>query len=206
MASKKDFVVVILLLVVVVGLAFNRYYPNQSNANPNSTFQPTPQPGLTFIPQSTLTPLPEFGQPSDSPITIQSSTPSDSGQPASNLKLGIYVDDPSKSQPRTLQSIDWSADGPLEQGLSRNSSKVYFRNEGNVPITLFLSTSDWAFQDVTGKALAQSCQQYFTLTWNYDNSTIAVNETKPITFTLAISPNMTNVATFSFNLVVTTVY
>jgi hypothetical protein len=199
MVSKKDFVVVILLLVVVVGLAFNRYYPNQSNANP-------PQPGLTFIPQSTLTPLPEFDQPSDSPITIQSSTPSDSGQPTSNLKLGIYVDDPSKSQPRTLQSIDWSADGPLEQGLSRNSSQVYFTNEGNVPITLFLSTSDWAFQDITGKALAQSCQQYFTLTWNYDNSTIAVGETKPITFTLAISPNMTNVASFSFSLVVTTVY
>jgi hypothetical protein len=90
--------------------------------------------------------------------------------------------------------------------LSRNSSKVYLRNEGNVPITLFLSTSDWAFQDVTGKALTQNCQQYFTLTWNYDNSTIAMNETRPITFTLALSPNITNVAAFSFSLVVTTVY
>ena len=206
MASKKDFVVVILLLVVVVGLAFNRYYPNQSSANHDSTFQTKTQPRLTFIPQSTLTTMPEFGQPSDSPLTIQSSTPSDSGQPVSNLRLGIYLDDPSKSQPRTLQSIDWSADGPLERGLCRNSSKVYFRNEGNVPITMFLSTSDWAFQDVTGKALAQNCQQYFTLTWNYDNSTIAVNETRPTTFTLAISPNITNVDAFSFNLVVTTVY
>jgi len=206
MASKKDFAVVILLLIVLVGLVFTRQYPNQSNTNPQSTFQTTTQPGLTSIPQPTLIPLPEFDQPSDSPITIQSSTPSDSGQPESNLKLGIYLDDPTKSQPRTLQSIDWSAEGLLEQGMCRNSSKVYFKNEGNVPIIMFLSTSDWAFQDVTGKALAQNCQQYFTLTWNYNNSTIAVNETRPITFTLALSPNITNVAAFSFSLVVTTVY
>jgi len=203
---KKDSAIIILLLVVVLGATYIKNYPSQSNTNPQSTFQPTPQLELTPTPQPTLTPLPDYSPPSDSPITIQSSTPSDSGQPVSNLKLGVYQDDPSKNQPRTLQSIDWSADGPLERGLCRNSSIVYFRNEGNVPITLFLSTSDWAFQDVTGMVLLQNCRQYFTLTWNYDNSTILVNETRPITFSLAISSNMTNVASFSFSLVVTTVY
>jgi hypothetical protein len=80
---------------------------------------------------------------------------------------------------------------------------VYFRNEGNVPISLYLSTSDWAFQDVAGKSLSQSYQQYFTLTWDYDNSKIAVNETRSIIFTLAISQNIIDVATFSFSIIVT---
>ena len=46
-------------------------------------------------------------------------------------------------------------------------------------------------------------QRYFTLTWNYDNSTIAVNEVKPVIFTLSISSNITDVATFSFDIIVT---
>jgi len=98
LALKKDSVIVILILVVVLGVVCNKYDSNQLNAHPNSTFQPTPQSVPTSALESNLTPLPESDPPSDSQITIQSSTPSDSGQPVSDLRLGVYIDDPSKSQ------------------------------------------------------------------------------------------------------------
>ena len=193
MLLKIGSVAVILILVVLLEVVcYHIYNVNQLTAQPKSTS------GSPSTSQS-----PESGPTSSSPITITTLTQAGSSQSAYDLKLSIYGNDPSKSPPQTLQTINWSAYGPLMPGQSMNSSKVYFRNEGNVPISLYLSTSDWAFQDVAGKSLSQSYQQYFTLTWDYDNSKIAVNETRSIIFTLAISQNIIDVATFSFSIIVT---
>ena len=141
-----------------------------------------------------------------SQISVEYVAQANSSQPAFDVKLGVYGNDPSKSQPQALQAIDWSAYGSLVPGQSVNGSKAYLRNEGKVPITLSLSAADWVLQDSAGNPLSQSFQQYFTLTWDYDNSLMGVNEVRSVTFTLAISPRIVDVATFSFRLIVTGTY
>jgi hypothetical protein len=133
----------------------------------------------------------------DSPMIINS--PPDT--PPDVLKLGIYTNDPSNNTPTPSQSINWSAAGSLYPGQGKNNL-IYVRNEGNTPINLTLSTSGWSFQDSNGTELSQDYRQYFNLTWNYDNSTIAIYEVKPITLTLTISPSIANVARFFFNIII----
>ena len=75
-----------------------------------------------------------------------------------------------------------------------------------MPVTLYLSASGWIFEESAGRVLAQDYHQYFSLGWDYDNSTVAVNETKPITFKLTVSPAVVDVSRFSFDIVVTLTY
>jgi len=141
-----------------------------------------------------------------SQISVEYVAQENLSQPAFDIKLGIYGNDPSKSQPQALQAIDWSAYGSLAPGQSVNSSKAYLRNEGKVPIVLSLSAADWGFKNSSGDALSQSYQQYFTLTWDYDNSLIGMGEVRSVMFMLTISPRIVDVAAFSFRLVVTGSY
>jgi hypothetical protein len=90
-------------------------------------------------------------------------------------------------------------------GQSVNSSRAYVRNEGTTPITLIFSASDWSFEDINSKLLPGNYSTYFALAWDYDNSSIAVNEIRPITFSLLISPSISEVATFYFNLSISSI-
>jgi hypothetical protein len=180
--------------------------PSTSGSSP--TFPESPSPSVSPTPSGS----PDAGQSVDensessSSITVDTFTQGSSGQSASSVKLGVYGSDPSVGQPLALQVIDWSAYGSLMPGQSVNSAKVYLRNEGNVPVTLSLSAADWVFRNSAGVSLSQSYKQYFGLSWDYDNSELGVNETVAVTFTLAISASIVNVATFSFRLVVTATY
>ena len=201
----------LLILIVILGLAnyFGPYYSNPLPTIPNSTIPPTPR--RTMEPTLPLSQPPNQQEPSESseptsPIVIIPSIPITSTQPVSNLKLSVYSVDPFTNQFQPLTGIDWSGEGPILPGQSRNSSRVYFRNEGYIPVTLYLSASGWIFEDSAGRVLAQDYNQYFSLGWDYDNSTVAVNETKPITFTLTISPVIVDVAWFSFDIVVILTY
>lgn len=204
--SKKDIAVVILIFIIALGAQISaNYYKGHPVSTAVSTsqpvnIQPTVPPASQPEPKESPTPNHANG----SPVTITFS-PAVGSNPASELKLGIYKNDPSKSQPQPLETINWSANGPIVFGQKINSS-AYFRNEGNEKITLYLSTSDWILRDSAGKVLPQNYSQYFTITWDYDNTTINVNETRQITLTLAVSPNLKDVSTFSFELVVTIMY
>jgi len=147
-------------------------------------------------------PSPDSVSQGASQITSNSQSSPVSGL-TSNPELGVYRYDPSKSPSQTLQVIDWTADGLLEPGQARNSPTIYFRNEGQMSRNLLLSTSNWIFKGMQNNSLSQEYQRYFTLTWNYDNSTIAVNEIKPVIFTLSVSSNITDVTNFSFDIIVT---
>jgi len=137
-----------------------------------------------------------------SQIRIETSTSGSSSQLGSTVKIGIYESDPVRNQAKTFSSIDWSLGGPIIAGQSRNSSRVYFRNEGDTAVTLYLSSQAWSFRDYRGKNLSQEYEQYFSLTWDYDNSTLKVNQVMPVVFTLSVSPGIIDVVTFSFDLVV----
>ena len=157
-----------------------------------------PSPALVVpTPQPTPKPTPKPAS-NGSPVTV---TPSPSSTSlAATLQLGLYRSYPNETSRQYLDNIEWYTITP---GQYRNSSTIYFRNEGTVPLTVSFSPVDWVFHDAAGNLLPQSYSQYFTLTWNYDNSAIKVNEVRPLVFTLAVSSNLTDVASFSFNLVVT---
>jgi hypothetical protein len=214
--KKNHAVMLLLILTVILILAnfFYTYYDNQLPTIPDSTSFPAPRQTIEpTLPPSQ--PPPSQQEPSESsdnsdkptsPIIITPSVPEPSTQPGPNLKISAYSLNPLTNQLQPLTGIDWSDEGPLLPGQSKNSSRVYFKNEGNVPVTLYQSTSGWSFEDYAGKVLAQNYNQYFSLGWDYDNATVAVNETKPVTFTLTISPAVVDVARFSFGIVVNLTY
>ncbi|MCW4048020.1 MAG: hypothetical protein NWE99_10770 [Candidatus Bathyarchaeota archaeon] len=156
-------------------------------------------PSIQPTPASTPAPT---EQPNDSAIEIipsPNASSSAASAPSSTLKLSLYRSNPVRSQ-QVLQNIDW---GQIVAGQEKKSPTIYFRNEGNLPLTMSFSPSDWAFKDSSGNPLPQSYSKYFTLTWNYDNTRINPNEVRQIIFSLLVSPDLKDVASFSFNLVVT---
>ena len=119
--------------------------------------------------------------------------------------MAAYDGSPLDPSSQPLASISCDDFGLLYSGQSR-TYVAYFVNEGDVPFTLYMSTSDWNLRDSTGQFLSQDYEQYFTLTWDYDNSIVYSGEIRSVTFTLAISPSIVDVSTFSFNVVVTAVH
>jgi hypothetical protein len=99
-----------------------------------------------------------------------------------------------------LLDVDLSSITP---GQERNSSVIYFRNEGDLPFTMSFSTANWVFLDSSNNNLSQNYSRYFTLRWNYDNYPLALNEVRPVVFTLAVSSNTKDVVDFSFDVVLT---
>jgi len=86
-------------------------------------------------------------------------------------------------------SIDWGMCYPGEN----RSKTVYVKNTSNVPMNLTLGTQDWQPTEASN---------YISLYWSYDNHTLAVAEVYPTTLTLAISPAITGITTFNFNIVI----
>ena len=98
------------------------------------------------------------------------------------IGVGVYWDQACAS---TVSSIDW---GVIEPGMNVNKT-VYIRNEGNLAATLNMTTSGWN---------PSSAWSFMTLSWDYGGQTLAVNEVKQVKLTLAVSPSITGITTFSF--------
>lgn len=88
-----------------------------------------------------------------------------------------------------VTSIDW---GMLEPGREYNES-VYIKNTSNVQANLTLGTENWN---------PSVASDYITLYWDYSNQTLDVNEAVFVTFTLAISPDISEITNFSFDIVI----
>jgi uncharacterized repeat protein (TIGR01451 family) len=86
-----------------------------------------------------------------------------------------------------MTNIDWSI---LEPG-EITTYTIYVRNEGNSPLTLSMSLSNW---------YPSSASNYLTLTWDYDGQTIGVGKAVKVTLTLAVSPSITGIGNFHFDL------
>jgi hypothetical protein len=102
--------------------------------------------------------------------------------------VGIYWDQACTN--RTL-SLHWGLINPV----SNNALTVYIRNEGNSPVSLWLTTSNWTPSAASG---------YMTLNWNYSGRTLSADEVSPMELTLSISPTVSGITDFSFDTVITT--
>jgi len=88
-----------------------------------------------------------------------------------------------------MTAIDWKT---LEPGIVTTYT-IYVSNEGNFPLTLSISTSNWS---------PSSASNYLTLTWNYNGETIGVGDAVQVTLTLAVSPSITGIDNFHFDLTI----
>jgi hypothetical protein len=209
--SNKALAIILAVVIVVLSIADYQLYHRGLVPGVKFDFQFTPSlipdisvPIIYSAVQKTQTAPFERSNPLSS-IAYTSESAGSSNQTETISKIGIYSNNPLNGTPQALETIDWSANGSIMPGQKVNSSKIYLRNEGTTPITLTFSASNWTFKNAYGASLPGNCSAYFTLTCDYDNSSIAVSETRPITFSLLISPSISEVSTFSFDLVIHTI-
>lgn len=87
-------------------------------------------------------------------------------------------------------SINWAT-------LEPNSSKsytIYIRNNGTAAVTLTMTTANWS---------STAAQNYLTLSWNRQNYVLNQSAYVQATLTLTVSPVITGVTTFSFDIILT---
>lgn len=101
------------------------------------------------------------------------------------IGIGVYSD---SGLTNKVSTIDW---GLLERG-TQKSFTVYIRDEGNFPITMSMSTSNWN---------PSTASSYLTLTWNYNGQTINAGASVQVTLTLTVSASITGINSFSFDII-----
>jgi len=102
--------------------------------------------------------------------------------------VGVYWDNACTNN---VTSIDW---GFLEPGATVNKT-VYIKNEGNTPMMLNMTTDNWN---------PASASENITLSWNREG--YVLNTTAPVVqaiLTLSVSPNISGVTSFSFDIIIT---
>ncbi len=102
------------------------------------------------------------------------------------IDVGVYSDENCSDD---VSFIDW---GNIEPGLVKNVS-LFFRNEGTVAADLFLSTDNWS---------PSNASEFLTLTWDYSGRTLDLFEIVPITLTLQVSPSVSGIKSFSFDIII----
>jgi len=102
------------------------------------------------------------------------------------VDVGVFWDSNCTS---TVSFIDW---GMVEPG-SMNNVTVYVRNEGNVAASLSLATDNWNLSNASN---------YLALSWNYDGRSLNPLEVAQVTLTLAVSPSVQGIESFSFDIII----
>ena len=98
--------------------------------------------------------------------------------------VGVYWDAECKNR---VYSLEW---GNLSPGSTRTIS-VYMRNEGNEPIILDLLTQNWS---------PLIAAQAMSLSWDYQGYPIYANQVIVTELTLAVSPGIQGVTSFTFDI------
>lgn len=112
------------------------------------------------------------------------------------IGVGVYLDDNCTNQ---VTSIDW---GTLTPGDSGQIS-LYVRNENTSLCSLLLNTTNWNQTNIDQSQ--NNATDYLKLRWNYDDSPLAPNEIRNVTFFLDVNQTITGISNFSFDMVITAV-
>lgn len=103
-------------------------------------------------------------------------------------QIGVYTD-ATCTQPVT--AIEW---GSLASG-EQKTFAVFLHNIGNVSCVLQLNTINWN---------PSYLSDHVIVSWDYAGQVLAVDGLLPVVFTLAVSPDIENIGTFSYDLEITT--
>ena len=104
------------------------------------------------------------------------------------IGVGIYWDQECTN--RTL-SLDW---GLIEPG-SNSTVMIYVRNEAESAVSLWMATSNWT---------PLAALSYMTLIWTYSGRILSADEVIPMKLILDVSPAISGITDFSFDIVITT--
>lgn len=85
--------------------------------------------------------------------------------------VGVYLD---LNCTTPIAYLDWGSLAPD----SMKNQTIYVRNEGNIPTTFFLATTEWSPTNLS---------QYMSLAWNYGYQTVHPHEAIQVTLTLTAS-------------------
>ena len=105
----------------------------------------------------------------------------------SGTGVGIYWDQDCTNR---VLSFDW---GLIQPGLN-STVIVYVRNEDDSAVSLQMATSNWA---------PSVALDYITLTWTYAGKILSANDVIPIELNLNVSPTISGITDFSFNIAIT---
>lgn len=105
----------------------------------------------------------------------------------SAVNVGVYADN---ACTQAYTSINW---GNLAPG-SSTAKIVYIKNNGNVPMTLSMSSSNWT---------PSNANTYLTLSWDRTNAVLNPGNSVMATLTLTATANAGNISSFSFNIIIT---
>jgi len=102
--------------------------------------------------------------------------------------IGVSIwEDPDRAAPLTF--IDW---GVLEPGQTENKT-AWIENNGTASLTLTLTTDSW---------IPEASTQFIGLSWDYQNQTIAKDEMIMVNLILSVSPEISGIDQFDFNIVI----
>jgi len=103
------------------------------------------------------------------------------------IGIGVYQDAGCVTR---LTEINWGFLEPAET----KSFTLYLRSESNVPITLNMTTQNWN---------PSEAKDFITLTWDREGENLQVKQVVEATITLTVSPNISGVTNFSFDIILT---
>lgn len=101
--------------------------------------------------------------------------------------VGVYWDSACTNE---TSSLDF---GLLEAGGSK-SFTLYLKNNGNSPLTLNMTRQNWS---------PSSASSYMSLTWNREGQQISPDQVIQFVITLSVSSSVTDISSFSFDIVIT---
>ncbi len=123
--------------------------------------------------------------------SIASKNISTNGTIKLSSNLGVYSDSACQ---KSLSTINW---GDISPG-STITRTVFIKNTSNgASLSLSLSTSYWNPTSAKGP---------ITITWNQEDVKLLPGQTKAATITLSVSPSVTDISSFSFQINVTGEY
>ena len=102
------------------------------------------------------------------------------------VSVGVYWDRDCTSP---VESIDW---GSISPGSSETAS-IFVRNEADADVRLSLNTTGWT---------PPRASEDIFLDWNYTRGPLRPEDAVYVTLSLSVSPHITNVRGFSFDIVI----
>jgi len=103
------------------------------------------------------------------------------------IGVGVYWDEECITP---ITTIDW---GIVEPGSTTNKT-IFVKNLGNTEITLSKQETNWN---------PTSAVNFITLVWNYEGQAISPAKSFELILTLRVSPNIADIAVFSFDIEIT---
>lgn len=119
-------------------------------------------------------------------VLFESRTLNNEGN-VNTVGVGVYWE---KECLNEIQTINWNF---MEPGSSQDVT-VIVRCEGNIPMTLNMTSSNWN---------PPSTSTYMTLTWNREGTQVDVGSVTEAVLTLSVSPNIREITTFDFDITIT---